>query len=186
MSQALSPRLGEKYAFTATILHKSQEIDGMENTRSYVWEDISSTMFFSSFHASVTYLSIHQVVSTALPNAGTVTHFVWLPLATISSLPFRNLILVYAKFFPNLSQVTSARSVSPILPPELMYVTLRSVETPVAKSPLEATANEPPRSTSTSRGQLGIVGRYREGDLPMLAMVPPWRIPRRFLHETYQ
>ena len=45
--------------------------------------------------------------------------------------------------------VTSARKVSPILPPEFMYVTLRSVETPVAKSPFEATANEPPRSTVT-------------------------------------
>ena len=49
--------------------------------------------------------------------------------------------------------MTSARRVSPILPPELMYVTLRSVETPVAKSPFDATANEPPRSTGTGTFQ---------------------------------
>lgn len=60
----------------------------------------------------------------------------------------------------------TARILSPTLPPELRYVTdrflsvrvfdrslckdlpLRSVETPVANSPRDATANEPPRSTS--------------------------------------
>lgn len=41
------------------------------------------------------------------------------------------------------------------------YIPLKSVETPVAKRPLEATANEPPRST-------------------ILAIVPPWRMLRRF------
>lgn len=69
----------------------------------------------------------------------------------------------------------TARKTSPIFPPELRYVTtspakvcvswsdketfniyeisdatevpLRSVETPVAKSPFEATAKDPPRST---------------------------------------
>lgn len=113
--------------------------------------DNSSTIFFSSFHASATYLPIHHFVSFPLRSVESGTYFVWLPLATNSSLPFKNLMLVYANVFPNLSQVTSARSISPILPPELTYVTLRSVETPVAKSPLEATANEPPRSTSTRR-----------------------------------
>jgi hypothetical protein len=37
----------------------------------------------------------------------------------------------------------------------------KSVETPVANNPLEATAREPPKST-------------------ILAMVPPWRMLRRF------
>jgi hypothetical protein len=37
--------------------------------------------------------------------------------------------------------------VSPTFPPELIYVTFKSVETPVAKRPLDATAREPPRST---------------------------------------
>lgn len=50
---------------------------------------------------------------------------------------------------PILSQLTSALIVSPILPPELMYVTLRSVDTPVENNPLDATASEPPRSTET-------------------------------------
>lgn len=112
-------------------------------------------MLFGSFHAILTY-------------------FVWLPLATISSLLFINLIEVYARVLPNLSQVTSALIVSPTLPPELRYVTafdcyhsikdrievvipLRSVLTPVAKRPREATAREPPRSTID-------------------AIVPPWRI----------
>lgn len=61
----------------------------------------------------------------------------------------------------HLSQVTSALIRSPILPPEERYVTFRSVETPVANRPREATAREPPRST-------------------MLAIVPPWRIFSRF------
>lgn len=61
----------------------------------------------------------------------------------------------------HLSHVTSALMRSPILPPELRYVTFRSVDTPVAKRPREATASEPPRST-------------------MLAIVPPWRMFRRF------
>ena len=47
----------------------------------------------------------------------------------------------------HLSHVTSALIKSPILPPEERYVTFRSVDTPVAKSPREATAREPPRST---------------------------------------
>lgn len=38
---------------------------------------------------------------------------------------------------------------------------LMSVDTPVLKTPCEATASDPPRST-------------------MLAMVPPWRIFKRF------
>ena len=42
---------------------------------------------------------------------------------------------------------------------------LRSVDTPVANNPLEATANEPPRSV-------------------MQASVPPWRIFRRFYMST--
>jgi hypothetical protein len=42
-----------------------------------------------------------------------------------------------------------------------MDVPLRSVDTPVANSPRDATASEPPRST-------------------ILAMVPPWRMLRRF------
>jgi hypothetical protein len=60
----------------------------------------------------------------------------------------------------------TARMISPILPPELRYVTdmghsvrqgrirekegfipFRSVDTPVEKRPREATAREPPRST---------------------------------------
>lgn len=40
-------------------------------------------------------------------------------------------------------------------------VPFRSVDTPVAKRPRDATAREPPRST-------------------MLAIVPPWRMLRRF------
>lgn len=35
----------------------------------------------------------------------------------------------------------------PTFPPELKYVTLRSVVTPVLNSPREAIAKEPPRST---------------------------------------
>jgi hypothetical protein len=70
---------------------------------------------------------------------------------------------------------------SPILPPDARYVTvdialalllpktihrsralpLKSVETPVANNPRDATASEPPRST-------------------MHARVPPWRMLRRF------
>ena len=64
----------------------------------------------------------------------------------------------------HLSQLTSALIVSPTLPPEPRYVTianqkprkvpwesvygspLKSVDTPVANKPREATANEPPRS----------------------------------------
>lgn len=90
-----------------------------------------------------------------------------------------------------LSQTAVAWILSPTLPPLLRYVTVserimfavslafgewklwsrrrgegqcspfRSVETPVAYKPMEATASEPPRST-------------------MLAMVPPCRIFRRF------
>ena len=104
-------------------------------------------MLFLSFQAIATYLAVHQLISVPLLSPKSVTHFVWLPLATNSSFVFKKLILVYANVFPNLLQVASPRIISPILPPEFMYVTLRSVETPVAKSPLEATANEPPRST---------------------------------------
>lgn len=88
----------------------------------------SSTMFFGSFHASATYL-------------------VWLPLANTSPFSVMNRTEVKASVFPNLSHVTSASILSPILPPLLRYVTSRSVETPVLKSPREATAREPPRST---------------------------------------
>lgn len=116
-------------------------------------EDKSLITFLLSFHAIATYLFMLQFISDPLPNSEGVTHFVWLPLATNSSSPFKNVVLVYANVFPNLSQVTSARIKSPILPPDLMYVTLRSVETPVAKRPWEATANEPPRSTSPQSSQ---------------------------------
>jgi hypothetical protein len=61
-----------------------------------------------------------------------------------------------------LSQVTSPRIMSPTLPPELRYVTFSSVDTPVENNPRDARAREPPRST-------------------MDAMVPPWRMPRRFV-----
>ena len=144
----------------------------MNNPKCYfnhpVRGDISSTMLFSSFHASATYLCNHHIISVLLLNAENVAHFVWLPLATNSFFPFKNLILVYAKVFPNLSQVTSARSVSPTLPPEFKYVTLRSVETPVAKSPLEATAKEPPRSTHDL--SVEAVGRTWEGIYPCLQL----------------
>lgn len=47
----------------------------------------------------------------------------------------------------HLSQTTSARIKSPTFPPEFKYVTFKSVLTPVANSPLDATAREPPKST---------------------------------------
>lgn len=47
----------------------------------------------------------------------------------------------------HLSHETSALIKSPILPPEERYVTFRSVDTPVAKRPRDATARDPPRST---------------------------------------
>lgn len=82
----------------------------------------------------------------------------------------------------HLSQVTSAFIVSPMTPPEARYVTdrdhqfaeraiypaiihslpFRSVETPVAKRPRDATAREPPRSV-------------------IEAMVPPWSILSLFV-----
>lgn len=48
------------------------------------------------------------------------------------------------------------------MPPELRYVTFRSVDTPVEKRPRDASASEPPKST-------------------IEAMVPPWRMPKRFV-----
>ena len=56
------------------------------------------------------------------------------------------------------------------------------------KRPLDATAREPPRSTKLLRERVSIVfgmefwggGRIDQVRLPMLAIVPPWRIPRRF------
>jgi hypothetical protein len=47
----------------------------------------------------------------------------------------------------HLSQTTSPLMRSPTLPPELRYVTLRSVDTPVEKRPRDARASEPPKST---------------------------------------
>ena len=143
-------------------------------------------MLFLSFQAIATYLAIHHLISVPILSSESVTHFVWLPLATNSSFMFKKLILVYANVFPNLLQVASPRIMSPILPPEFMYVTLRSVETPVAKSPSEATANEPPRSTGAGRCQLRPLEKSHERKSPMLAIVPPWRMPRRFLHQTHQ
>ena len=73
-----------------------------------------------------------------------------------------NLTEVKAKVFPtstslvnrlrrenhlHLSQVTSPLIVSPTVPPELRYVTFRSVETPVEYKPREARASEPLVST---------------------------------------
>lgn len=43
----------------------------------------------------------------------------------------------------------------------------RSVDTPVAKRPVDATASEPPKSTR-------------------LAIVPPWMVLRRFCVKTYE
>lgn len=68
----------------------------------------------------------------------------------------------------------------------------RSVDTPVAKSPLEATASEPPRSTAIAEiskikesKEKKVSKKHarldRRNAIPMLAIVPPWRIPRRFL-----
>jgi hypothetical protein len=47
----------------------------------------------------------------------------------------------------HLSQTTSPLMRSPTLPPELRYATFRSVDTPVEKSPRDARASEPPKST---------------------------------------
>ena len=90
--------------------------------------DSSSVIFCGSFHACATYLkkSINQPISCPLPDFSSVEHykdgietyFVWLPLATNSSLAFMNLIEVYASVLPNLSHVASARMRSPTLPPE--------------------------------------------------------------------
>ena len=64
--------------------------------------------------------------------------------------------------YVHLSHHTSPFNTSPIFPPLLRYVTFKSVDTPVANSPREATANEPLAST-------------------MLAIVPPCTIPSRFV-----
>lgn len=54
-----------------------------------------------------------------------------------------------------------------------------SVETPVANKPLEATANDPPKSTKKDiriiRQEL-LLGI----NIPIEAIVPPWRIWSRF------
>lgn len=60
----------------------------------------------------------------------------------------------------HLSQTASPLITSPTFPPELKYVTLRSVETPVDHSPRDARTNEPPIST-------------------IEAIVPPCRMLRR-------
>lgn len=74
-------------------------------------------------------------------------------------------------FHLHLSHVTTALIVSPILPPELRYVTDRSVDTPVANKPRDATAKEPPKSTTSA---LETEQSFRVlRILPMLAMVPP-------------
>lgn len=89
----------------------------------------------------------------------------------------------------------TALRVSPILPPLLRYVTssnrlvsvtvphaengqkirvipLRSVDTPVEKRPLDATANEPPRSTWPQVSRHGFA--HGTGlNTPILAIVPP-------------
>lgn len=62
----------------------------------------------------------------------------------------------------HLSQTASPLMTSPTLPPELRYVTLMSVETPVEYSPRDARTNDPPRSV-------------------MDAIVPPWRMLRRLV-----
>lgn len=94
----------------------------------------------------------------------------------------------------------TARRVSPIFPPELKYVTvsgrrlvsgsvldlgrghlpLRSVDTPVAKRPFDATAREPPRSTVDGSVSAGLDCEDNGEGVPMLAMVPPWTMPSRF------
>jgi hypothetical protein len=78
----------------------------------------SSVMFFSSFHAMAIYLcdsanrkppqavsrvfaSCHIAISKEQQGlGGRITHFVWLPLATISSASLKNRIDVYASVLP--------------------------------------------------------------------------------------
>jgi hypothetical protein len=118
-------------------------------------------MFFSSFQARA-------------------TNLVWLPRATIALFLSMNFTDVYARVLPtstrqylhgcrgqtrscvHLSQITSPLIRSPILPPALRYVTLRSVDTPVEYKPRDASASEPLVST-------------------MVANVAPCRMPRRFV-----
>lgn len=60
-------------------------------------------------------------------------------------------------------------------------IPLRSVDTPVAYNPLDATAREPPRST-LKRDEMSAldVGHQNAWYLPMLAIVPPCIIFSRF------
>lgn len=61
-----------------------------------------------------------------------------------------------------------------------MDLPFRSVDTPVEKRPREATAKEPPRSTRGVRIRDQLIDIAVQDILPMLAMVPPWRMFRRF------
>ena len=56
----------------------------------------------------------------------------------------------------------------------------RSVDTPVENKPRDATANEPPRSTRHNLAKYHNFGTTYKDLLPMLAIVPPWRIFKRF------
>lgn len=62
---------------------------------------------------------------------------------------------------------------------------LRSVDTPVANRPREATAKEPPRSTKHDCQPQRASARHvsRVSSVPMLAIVPPWRMFKRFYIE---
>ncbi|KAL8912744.1 MAG: hypothetical protein Q9171_002283 [Xanthocarpia ochracea] len=62
----------------------------------------------------------------------------------------------------------------------------KSVDTPVANKPLEATAKDPPRSTGRRGVRLYISCNLSEVtmDVPILAIVPPWMIPRRFYKKS--
>lgn len=68
------------------------------------------------------------------------------------------------------------------------FAPLRSVVTPVEYRPREATANEPPRSTICDRPNISWVctpwNMSSAGCIPRLAIVPPWRIARRFFGEN--
>ena len=62
-------------------------------------------------------------------------------------------------------------------------IPLRSVETPVAKRPFEATARDPPRSTIKKHDSELVVGERvvkETQNVPMLAIVPPCSMSSRF------
>lgn len=61
-----------------------------------------------------------------------------------------------------------------------MDLPFRSVDTPVEKRPRDATAKEPPRSTRGVRVRNQFIDTAFQYVLPILAMVPPWRMFRRF------